>query len=72
MMCCGFCTIQPMQEPTSLDARARALTADGKVHIADVPRSEWVIVQRMVHEGMGEKSHVSPWLLSFTEGVWPG
>jgi len=51
MMCYGFCTIQPMQEPTSLDARARALTADGKVHIADVPRSEWFALVKHAHVG---------------------
>ncbi len=33
---------------------------------------EKVIVQRMVHEGMGEKSQVSPCLPSLTEGAWPG
>jgi hypothetical protein len=31
-----------------------------------------VIVQRMVHEGMGEKSYVFPCLPFLTEGAWPG
>ena len=34
-----------------LDARARALTADGKVHIADVPRSEWFALVKNAHVG---------------------
>jgi hypothetical protein len=51
MMCCGCCTTQPMQERMSLDARARALTADGKVHSADVPRSEWVALVKDAHVG---------------------
>ncbi|HEY6409639.1 MAG TPA: hypothetical protein VIY29_19440 [Ktedonobacteraceae bacterium] len=35
----------------SLDVRARALTVDGKVHIADVPRSEWVALVKDAHVG---------------------
>ena len=35
----------------SLAARARALTADGKVHSADVPRSEWFALVQHAHVG---------------------
>jgi hypothetical protein len=34
-----------------MDAPARALAADGKVHIEDLPRCEWIALVKDAHVG---------------------
>lgn len=51
MMCYVYCTSQHMQVPMSLDEHVRGITADGKVHITDLPRSEWIALVKNAHVG---------------------
>ena len=50
-MCCGCCTSLPMRAPMSSGAPARGISADGKIHVADLPRSEWVTLVKDAHVG---------------------
>jgi hypothetical protein len=50
-MCCGCCTSLPMRAPMSSGAPARGISADGKIHSADLPRSEWVTRVKDAHVG---------------------
>jgi hypothetical protein len=40
-----------MQVPMFSGEHVRGITADGKVHITDLPRSEWIALVKNAHVG---------------------